>query len=420
MKKKLLSVSLMWIAAAALAEPTIVVDRVQQRFPWNGVVDIDYTIAGIAGDPLDYAVEFTVNGAPISNFVDYAACDLPSANGANRVAWQPAADGLACAVAGASVAAKIVKRVLTATDATYLIADLSAGSAAASYPVRYAADCDSSQFNKDIYKTDRLVLKRIVTNEFWMGVGGYDDKGKKGATWNGDVTNPGSRCRVKLTHDYYLGIFEMTQGQYLKVMGSNPSTFKGTKGGDDLRRPVESITYATAEDVGGVLARLSARVQARGVAIGEFRFPTEAQWECACRAGTTTMFYFGDYATAYGRRHDYARIGPSKDTYCTVSGNTVTTNDMSSVVGTRLPNQWGFYDMFGNVAEFCSDWYAPIPTDDSQVENPEQTETTDYKRCLRGCGFRVSSDYYTMFAGARGTGGGNDNSSGFRVAVTLK
>ena len=419
MKTNILSSILVLSAAVAFAEPAVTVDKVQQRFPWNGIVDIDYTISGLEGDPLDYVVEFSLDGTPLSNFVAYAACDLPTANGANRAAWWAAQDGYTNAVKGATLSARLIRRVLTATDATYMIIDLTAGKDAAAYPVRYAADCASSQFNKDTYKSDRLVLKRLPKGDFWMGEGGYDGKGSRKAEWNSDVTYPGNRHRVRLSHDFYLGLFELTQGQYLNVIGTNPALFKNDRGDTDLRRPVENISYATMEDADGVLARLTARVTARTTKVGTFRLPTESQWEYACRAGTTTMRYYGDYATSMPLLEFNVVVGATAESYLNSEGGRTR---RTSAVGRKLPNPWGFYDMFGNVQEFCSDWYGAYPegTEEEPAVDPEKTETTDFLRCMRGQGYGSQSDHYTVLAGARGYSSGYGGDQGLRVSITLK
>ena len=130
---------------------------------------------------------------------------------------------------------------------------------------------------------------------------------------------------VTITRPFYLGMFEVTQKQYQKLMGANPSRFRGPN------LPVGQILYADAVEF---CRRLSAN---EGVA---YRLPTEAEWEYACRAGATTAYFWGDEFDAR-----YAWASPN-------SGGT------THEVGTRLPNPWGLYDMSGNVWEWCADWYA--------------------------------------------------------------
>ena len=133
--------------------------------------------------------------------------------------------------------------------------------------------------------------------------------------------------KVTLTQPYYLGKYEVTQAQWEKIMGNNPSHFK------DPNRPVENVSW---EDCQRFLAALRKKV-ARNVVL-----PTEAQWEYACRAGTTTAYSFGDDVEALS---EYSWHSANSD---------LTTHP----VGQKKPNPWGLYDIHGNVFEWCADWYS--------------------------------------------------------------
>ncbi len=146
----------------------------------------------------------------------------------------------------------------------------------------------------------------------------------------------GPRHRVTLTRGFWLGRHEITQAQWTAVMGTNPAVFK--QGPDAPRRPVESVSW---DDCARFIARLNA------LGVGRFRLPTEAEWEYAARAGTTTRFPWGDdpkdfetHRFAWANSRSYAVTHP---------------------VGAKPPNPWGLYDLHGNVWEWCSDWYGPYP-----------------------------------------------------------
>jgi sulfatase modifying factor 1 len=140
---------------------------------------------------------------------------------------------------------------------------------------------------------------------------------------------------VTLTQGFYLGKHEVTQSQWEKVMGSNPSEFKG---GD---RPVEKVSWPDVISFCNKLTALE-REAGRLPAGMAYQLPTEAQWEYACRAGTKTAFSFGDSLT-FGQAN--IRGGPGETTD----------------VGKYPANGWGFYDMHGNVYEWCADWYGDYP-----------------------------------------------------------
>ena len=133
---------------------------------------------------------------------------------------------------------------------------------------------------------------------------------------------------VHITQPFYLGKYEVTQGQWQAVTGNNPSNFKG-----DPNRPVESVSW---DDVQEFIRRLNSR---EGGAT--YRLPTEAEWEYAARAGSQTRWSFGDEASQLGR-------------YAWYDGNA---GRQTHPVGQLQPNPWGLYDMHGNVWEWVQDWY---------------------------------------------------------------
>ena len=153
---------------------------------------------------------------------------------------------------------------------------------------------------------------------------------------------------VKITRPFFLGIHEVTQGQYQAVMGENPSHFKGS---DDL--PVEQVSWLDAVLFCNKLSEQEKRtpfyrINGTEVTIAGgngYRLPTEAEWEYACRAGSTTLFPFGDDVSKLG---DHAWYG---------CGNRGNSGGRTHLVGQQRPNAWGLYDMLGNVLEWCQDWY---------------------------------------------------------------
>ena len=147
-----------------------------------------------------------------------------------------------------------------------------------------------------------------------------------------------------MTRPFFLGIHEVTQGQYQAVMGENPSHFKGS---DDL--PVEQVSWLDAVLFCNKLSEQEKRtpfyrIDGTEVTIAGgngYRLPTEAEWEYACRAGSTTLYPFGDDVSKLGDHAWYAGNSGRK----------------THPVGQKRPNAWGLYDMLGNVWEWCQDWY---------------------------------------------------------------
>lgn len=157
---------------------------------------------------------------------------------------------------------------------------------------------------------------------------------------------------VTISKDFYLGTYEVTQEQYLEIMKSNGSTFKGPN------LPAADMTW---HDATQFCSKLTSREKKNG---HEYRLPTEAEWEYACRAGTVTAYCSGD------TEKQLADVAWYK-------GNSGAVNHP---IGQKLPNAWGLYDMHGNVWEWCSDGFQDYPHDG---------ETIDPVGALPKSGFRV-------------------------------
>lgn len=174
----------------------------------------------------------------------------------------------------------------------------------------------------------KLEMVLIPAGSFLMG-SSETPKQLAGAykSYPGHFASDQAHHRVQITKPFYLGKYEVTQEQWKTVMGNNPSQFRGPK------NPVQSVSWDACQQF---LNRLNAKALG-----GTFFLPTEAQWEYACRAGSTTRFYFGDDESQLG---EYA--------WCRANSDSKT-----HPVGEKKPNAWGLYDMYGNVAEWCADWY---------------------------------------------------------------
>ena len=269
----------LWAQDAGAAEIKIV--KVEYAWPWWA--EIRYDVVGT----LDATVRLVVTATDRANNASYTAQasalsgDTGSQAGAHKVLWELDKQGIKLQSTNVVFTVKY--------EPLYCVVDLSGGTKASSYPVTYLDEAPSGGFNTDAYKTTKLVLRRIP------------------------ATNP-----------FYAGIFEVTQKQWTLVEGSNPSSFSGDT------RPVEQVSFNDLQG-GCFLSKLRAKT---GL---EFALPTQAQWEYACRAGTTTKFSYGDIENGdYMWYYKNSWVGPY-------------------YVGTREPNPWGLYDMHGNVSEICQD-----------------------------------------------------------------
>ena len=324
---KRLLVVIMSIAGmmAYAATPTITGVTAQQRYPWNGKVDIAYTVTGdIAEEAKQRALLTSLKVTAIdriantTNTATQLSGDLSLEEGTHAIVWDMDAEGFPLPFKSSNMVFNVSCEI---TPAMYCIIDLSGGANATAYPITYMAEPPNGGFNVDEYKTMKLVLRRIEAGSFKMG-GSYN---------------------VTLTKPFFCGLFEVTQKQYSLVAGSNPSDISGDK------YPVEKVSYnairgtsngakwpsSSAVDATSFMGKLRVRT---GL---DFDMPTEAQWEYACRAGTTTAYSYGNSANG-----DYM--------WCSDNSDWRTHKE----VGTTNPNPWGLYDMHGNVWEWCLDWYA--------------------------------------------------------------
>jgi formylglycine-generating enzyme required for sulfatase activity len=163
---------------------------------------------------------------------------------------------------------------------------------------------------------------------------------------------------VAITRPFHLGAFEVTQAQFETIMGpKNRATFTAENGGGP-DHPMENVVWTDADEF---CKRLSAR-DAEKKAGRKYRLPTEAEWEYACRAGTRTAFTFGESLSA--KQANFNAIRPYGDA---APGPYLR---KTAKVGSYPPNAFGLYDMHGNVAEWCADWYDPDYYANSPAENP--------------------------------------------------
>ncbi len=195
---------------------------------------------------------------------------------------------------------------------------------------------------------------------------------------------------------FWMGKYEVTQAQWEKVMGSNPSLFKGDS------RPVERVSWNGAQDF---LKGLNGKVGKE-----MYRLPTEAEWEYAARAGTTTPFSFGNTIST-----DVANYR-GNSTYG--SGVKGIYREHTTEVGSFPPNGWGLYDMHGNVVEWCQDWFDETYYAKSPSKNP-QGPLSGVSRVLRGGSWTSDPSYCRSANRSGGYPKGRYNYYGFRVVVSV-
>ena len=253
-------------------------------------------------------------------------------------------------------------------------------------PKKLTVVLENQEFAKIDCNGVSLEMVKIKAGTFTMG----SPEGELGRdSWE-------KQHQVTLTKDYWLGKFEVTQAQYEAIMGNNPSTFKGSN------RPVEEVSWENAKEF---CNKLNERYAGKLPTGYRFDLPTEAQWEYACRAGTTTALSNGTNLTSEkGTCSNLNEVGWYDKNHGSAG---------HKAVGQKRPNNWGLYDMHGNVFEWCRDWWASYIGDSTDPTGP----TSGSDRVIRG----GSCVIYAMFCRSafRTTSPPGDRNCGlgFRLAL---
>jgi uncharacterized protein (TIGR02996 family) len=225
-----------------------------------------------------------------------------------------------------------------------------------------------------------IALALIPAGSFLMGSPGKE---------LGRFADEGPRHKVTLTRPFFLGVFQVTQAQWRAVMGTNPSHFPGD------HHPVERVSWDEAREFCRSLSEREKR---------SYRLPTEAEWEYACRAGTTTPFYFGGTLSDQLANYD-ANVTYANSLRGTYRRRTVP-------VGGFPPNAWGLYDMHGNVREWCEDRFGSYGR--GAVTDPQGVQTGTDRVARGGAWYNVPGYCRCAFRRSHSPDS-QDSEVGFRV-----
>jgi len=247
--------------------------------------------------------------------------------------------------------------------------------------------------DKELTNSIGMKLVRIEAGDFVMG------SGKTGPTseaeWKQRDWDESPQHKAKITKPYFLGTTEVTNAQYEQFDPAHKKLRGLSKVSKSDDEPVTMVTWKNAVDFCAWLSKKEGR---------PYRLPTEAQWEYACRAGTTTRFNTGQILSV-----EKANMGLDKDGKKKIR---------TVPVGSYPPNAWGLYDMHGNVSEWCSDWYGKEYYGKSPGENPLGPSAGVW-RVLRGGGWFLNASYCRS-AYRNGIQPTNQTTNyGFRVACVV-
>ena len=418
MKKILLSMSFACAVSGMLSALTVSDVSAHARYPWQSVIDVDFTVSDSkAEDLFKVALTATCDNGTKKLYARTFLTEPLCGYGMSRVSWDVGADYPGLNVDDLKVAVTVspVNRAnLDKTD-VYMVIDLSSGPNSSKYHVSYTftppvlvPTNDLVACASDPNRTTKLWLKRVKENVFPFG---------------GTGTNKGEGIFKAKMSPYYIGLMEVTQKQWALVMDTWPGAWSNKL--YRAARPVESVNY---EDVIGhnnwpnemeiVNDSFVGRLRAR-TGLSTLNLPTEAQWECAARAGNKESQYVsistGRFQSNQGNLSD--RGGDP--------------NNGTAIVGSYSSNAWGFYDCYGNVMEMCLDAYASGDELKSLYEGQDPvvdpigpaTHSTKRYHSTRGGSFDNSSarcsSYDRQYCNSSATGT-REWRIGLRLAVSPK
>ena len=327
-------------AGMAFAAPNVKIDSVLQRYPWSNIVDIRYTVSGLAeGAKADLAISAKIDGGETFAVTNATV----EANGSYVQQWTP---GPGICTTNCTMFGELTP------PRDYMIVNLTNG--AIRYEAWTSQETANATYNTNLYKTTHMVFRRIPAAE-------------------GVILQTNAIGRsFRFSHDYYIGVFPVTEAQYKLLVKDGSGTSRGDtcpvgsisweqiRGTRTNFNEVAGIDFAT-DSTTNFIAVLNKKVKAYyggDAANAKFDLPTEAAWEYAAAAGTscTNEYFFGP-------------TGADLGTYAWYSANS---GNVAHPVGTKEPNPWGLYDVYGNVFEWVRDrWDGnTFGTLDAQREMP--------------------------------------------------
>ncbi|MBQ3747849.1 MAG: SUMF1/EgtB/PvdO family nonheme iron enzyme [Kiritimatiellae bacterium] len=385
-------------AATVASAASITVDRVAQRWPWNNKVDITYTVDGGQDVALGvYArIVFTANiGGAIYTIDGVHDIGANASNGTHTVTWTLPSGVRAT---GCTMTAQLLTADNPSGD-DYMVIDLDSNNraTAVSYEGILASQSASNAryASDDTYKKSKLVLRKVPAGGLYRtGHANYHNK----ASYADSAIDRTTTCA------YYIGIFPVTQYQYTKLC--NASATDSTLPNTGINWNTLRASAATAAQIPSVDSDTGSFFQRLNYKTGlYFDLPTEVMFEIAMRAGSTTVFYWGD---------DW-------------NGDKVNYNSSGyEAVGLRDSNDWGLYNMVDNPIEVLRD--NQDPADLATLSDPFVPSTfSSANRVLRGGAFNSDGKAFRFHASYRNDGGTGATSSasamgaiGFRVACIIK
>ena len=422
--KKLMMFAAAFAAIAASAAVTITGVSARQRWPWNNLVDVDFTIGGAAqGEAYYVDVTATYDNGNRSLVAKTFETEPIAATGKNRIVWNLGADYPEFKADDLSVTVTVTP--FSDSTPLYCVIDISGGPTATKYPVRYTTAAPVFTVgNPDPCKTTELWLKRVKAGRVRMGTG--SSYGQYSSTY------PSHYCT--LTNDYYLGVFPVTQSQFANIQTTGDES-QFTNALYSATRPVDATTFGTIRSTANWNTYLTSDAVVDDCVIGRLRnrtglalidLPTEWQWEYACRAGSADASRYKGFTLSDLRYK--GNSNPPADYEFNDDKGQWSEDYGTSYVDRYAPNPWGFYGMLGNVKEYCANYIDSSFTENQEVTeprggNPGSSDGAKWKRAHGGHWNQASTGIF-CYTGSRintwGTFSEKAENNGFRLCITLR
>jgi formylglycine-generating enzyme required for sulfatase activity len=437
---------------AAAADPVISDVVVRQRWPWSRLVDINYVLSCEPVQRVDIAVAGYNGATPLTLPPGSFSGDLHDvSDGSHRIVWDPTVS----AYTNSGVLTKFRVTLTPTPVPLYMVVDLTK-EAGAEGQLEYVYEGDLTNgvwgawirnpvtndgtvvesvvwtgVTNAVYKTDKLVLRRVPAASVTLG------------SPDGEMNHQNDEASrsVRITRPFYLGVYAVTQRQWENIAGASrswPSFWNNTA--DREERPVERVSYYDIRenassnvdnpdiDWPGTMHAVApnsfmGRLRAKTGSVLAFDLPTEAQWEHACRAGTTGAWNNGTTITSSTSDANLAMLGRyARNGGQTWNGTSYVdperdclAENATAKAGSYLPNAWGLYDMHGNVWEWCLDYY--ITSDDSLLGEDPAGPATGSARVARGGGWNSNASFCRSARRYSFSQTTRNNGVGFRVAA---
>lgn len=423
----------MAMAALVSGAATISDVVIRQQWPWSPKVNIDFLLEGELDEDCDVKLEISDAKGPLNVYANSFAGELSNIRpGAHHIVWDPTLSGVTSAEAIAALKFKLTASA--ALGGKYMVIDISSGAEGTDYPITYLSSEPTGGFNTDEYKLNKMALRRIPAGMFVMG--SPEDEPGHLEVMDGNGYTSEKQVPVLLTNDFYIGVFPVTFHQLTNVCVSLAPGFatRSSWYKDYPKRPSAYVSYndlfgstcqmpklLNAEE-GSFFGLLRQKTASQSLPSGwHFSLPSEAQWEYACRAGTTTAWNNGTDCVLIPEKNNQDLNADKLGLTGNYGGSAAYggSNGLNKDVGCFQPNAWGLYDMNGTISEYICHATSNTYRFNVDLLIEPVTSGNTYVQ-TKGGGVSYPTVHSRSACGKQSGRGQREMSTGFRLALVRK